>query len=470
MSTYFISDLHLSSERPESVAALNAVLSGPARSADALYVLGDLFDAWVGDDILNVDSFAQAIAAQFRSLADSGVPVYFQPGNRDFLLGEAFARSTGGTIIPDLHVIDLHGKRTVLTHGDLLCTSDSEYQEFRTTVRSTAWKREFLSRPIGERIALVATLRERSRRSVANNAVDVDSDAVEFAFRNHGAQRLIHGHTHKPAKHQYMIDGRHCERFVLADWFATASVLELDQKDGIIRDSGYPEPEFVALIDVGGKLKVASITSDGKYRFLDQGQHLHSILYVTSSETETLRIAIEELESLINDANCKEASIQDFFERYPEFILDERYKKAHPHVTLAQDDEGPLIPDFMLEPLDQSTFCDLLELKLPSARIFVGRDNRKRYSAKVMEAISQLRAYRKFFDEDRNRQAVKERFGLRSYKPRMIVVIGRKGTINPLFARDIEIEHPSVELRTYDEIVDRMKSRVDAMTYGRHMF
>lgn len=178
-------------------------------------------------------------------------------------------------------------------------------------------------------------------------------------------------------------------------------------------------------------------------------------------------MAVEELESLVNDPNAKEKDFQDFFERYPDFILNDEYKKAHSHIVLATDDGESFIPDFVLEPIDQSSLCDLLELKLPSAQIFVLQQRRMRFTAAVLEACTQLREYNMFFDEEKNRRKTHDEYGLLAFKPRMFVIIGRRGDVSPLDIRKMETDVPNLKLRTYDDVIARIKAKVDAMKRGR---
>ena len=226
-----------------------------------------------------------------------------------------------------------------------------------------------------------------------------------------------------------------------------------------------PESEFLALASVGGRLRLVSVTPDG-YGFLDQSENLHNILYVYSSETRALEIAIDELESLINGGTIKEADLQDFFERNPDFIKSDEYKAAHSRIVLSREQEEPLKPDFVLEPVDQGRLCDLLDLKLPSAQIFVLKARRQRFSAAVMEACAQLREYALYFDEDKNRRFVEEHYGLTAYKPRMFVVIGTRGTVSPIQLRNMELDSPGLNVRTYDDVLARMKAKFNAMRNG----
>jgi UDP-2,3-diacylglucosamine hydrolase len=232
--TLFISDLHLSPARRPMVAAFHAFVGGPARRAAALYVLGDLFDVWLGDDQLR-EPMAADVAAALAELSASGVPVFLQCGNRDFLLGERFAQACRAKLLPDTVVHDLDGTRTLLMHGDLLCTDDVEYQRFRAYWKDPVRRRRLLARPYFVRRIIAAVMRFGSRRATAakrEEIMDVNSGAVVAAMREHGVTRLIHGHTHRPARHELTVDGRACERWVLADWYRVASYLEVSP-DGI---------------------------------------------------------------------------------------------------------------------------------------------------------------------------------------------------------------------------------------------
>ncbi|MHB8446656.1 MAG: UDP-2,3-diacylglucosamine diphosphatase [Rudaea sp.] len=229
MPTLFISDLHLDEARPRLIAAFEEFLAGQARAAQALYVLGDLFESYIGDDD---DAPLNARVAQATcKLRDTGVPVFFMHGNRDFLLGPNYAERAGMTLLADPTVIELTGERVLLMHGDTLCTDDAEYLQFRALVRNPAWQRTFLAKPLAERRAFAAQARGESRRHTANakpEIMDVNQAAVEAAMRAHGVRRLIHGHTHRPATHHFDVDGRKAERIVLGDWYAQASVLRVN--------------------------------------------------------------------------------------------------------------------------------------------------------------------------------------------------------------------------------------------------
>ena len=228
-ATLFVSDLHLSPARRPLVAAFHALLDGPARGAAGMYVLGDLFDVWLGDDQLR-EPLAAAVAHALAELAGSGVPLFIQRGNRDFLLGERFARASRATLLPDRVVHDIQGRPTLLMHGDLLCTDDVEYQRFRAYWQDPRRRRRVLSRPYFVRKMVAGLMRIGSRHATAAKAeaiMDVNADAVVSEFREQGVTRLIHGHTHRPARHEVTVDGRACERWVLADWYRVGSYLEV---------------------------------------------------------------------------------------------------------------------------------------------------------------------------------------------------------------------------------------------------
>jgi len=232
----FISDLHLTTERPAINRTFFAFLRDEARSAAALYILGDLFDYWIGDDDL-ADPFNASVADGLRALVDGGCRVHFMPGNRDFLVGSRFAAACGMTVLDDPTVIDLCGTRTLLMHGDTLCTTDLAYQTFRTKVHTETWQRDFLARSLAERRAIAQGLRAESQEEKGTKTaeiMDVTPSAVEQVMREHDCTRLIHGHTHRPARHALTIAGKACERWVLAAWFESGSYLRCSQ-DGSCR-------------------------------------------------------------------------------------------------------------------------------------------------------------------------------------------------------------------------------------------
>ena len=218
MSTFFISDLHLDDARPHIVEDFERFCVGEARAADALYILGDLFEAYIGDD--DDAALNARIADALHGAADAGVPVHFIVGNRDFLLGEDYAHRCGMHLLDDGVVIDLYGTPTLILHGDVLCTDDAAYLAFRKRVRDPAWQAAFLARPLAERRAFAAQARDASRAHTSQTdmaIMDVNHSAVERALRQAGVARMIHGHTHRPAIHDFMLDGKPAQRIVLGD-------------------------------------------------------------------------------------------------------------------------------------------------------------------------------------------------------------------------------------------------------------
>jgi len=226
----FISDLHLSPDTPGATGALLRFLHETAPAADALYVLGDLFEYWIGDEGL-AQPFAKEIANALRTLTEGGVPVHFMHGNRDFLVGERFALASGMKLLADPVVVDLYGTRTLLMHGDSLCSDDVEYQKFRSMVRSPAWQQAFLAKPLEERVRMAREVRgksEQAKQVKDLTIMDVSPATVDDTFRAHRYARMIHGHTHRPARHEHNVDGRACERWVLGDWYDHGSYLLCD--------------------------------------------------------------------------------------------------------------------------------------------------------------------------------------------------------------------------------------------------
>jgi UDP-2,3-diacylglucosamine hydrolase len=234
MATLFISDLHLDPARPEITRLFGEFIEGEARHADALYILGDLFEAWVGDD--DPSETGAFVAGKLKALSDSGVPVYFMHGNRDFLLGEDYARRAGMILLPDPSMVELYGKSVLLMHGDLLCTDDTAYQQFRTQTRDPAWQAQFLSQPLPARLAFAQQARAASQArqgelrdaGTMETITDVSPDSVTGTFARHGVDTLIHGHTHRPAVHELDVGGKACRRIVLGDWYTQGSVLRVD--------------------------------------------------------------------------------------------------------------------------------------------------------------------------------------------------------------------------------------------------
>lgn len=226
VSILFISDLHLTGERPATNRLFLDFLESQASDAKALYILGDLFEVWLGDDLILPEY--QPVIGALKRLTDSGVTVYVMHGNRDFLVGTEFEKLTGTKLVDDPAVIDLHGYPTLLMHGDTLCTDDLSYQQFRQMVRNPAWIADILGKSPEERIAIARDLREKSQEATSEKAetiMDVNPQTVEETFRNQKVEWLIHGHTHRPAIHELTIDGLPVRRMVLGDWDETGSVL-----------------------------------------------------------------------------------------------------------------------------------------------------------------------------------------------------------------------------------------------------
>ncbi len=288
-TTLFIADLHLDPARPTISDLFLNFLAGEAREADALYILGDLFEAWIGDD--DPDPHHARIAEGLRSLSDAGVPVYFLIGNRDFLLGSAYAERAGMTLLDEPVTLDLYGTPTVILHGDVLCTDDLAYQAFRAMVHNPRWQKHFLSLPLEQRRVLAGQARRQSRapgrslwtrfrmaagrpqlylallrftarlawlhvvrffgglssgahsesRASSPDILDVNDGAVATLFRNRGVPRMIHGHTHRPAVHTLEVNGKPRQRIVLGDWYEQGSVLRVTESGADLASLPVPE-------------------------------------------------------------------------------------------------------------------------------------------------------------------------------------------------------------------------------------
>jgi len=229
MPALFISDLHLSEDRPAANERFFSLLEEQARDAEALYILGAFFEYWVGDDDLAYP-FHAVIAGSLRELSRSGVALYLMHGNRDFLVGQRFCEASGAKLLDDPTVVELDGERTLLMHGDTLCTDDLDYQNWRRTARSSAWQAAFLAKSLDERRQAVGGMREKSKEVVAAKPaeiMDVNQDAVRQAMESHGVRRLIHGHTHRPGHHRVAGGG---ERWVLPDWYGRGGYLSVSGK------------------------------------------------------------------------------------------------------------------------------------------------------------------------------------------------------------------------------------------------
>lgn len=228
--TLFISDLHLDIQRPEHVLALDKLLSEHAGKAEALYVLGDLFESWIGDD--DDAEFNVSVEKIFRRFSDAGGKLYFMHGNRDFLLGNEFAARCGGEIIAENTVVALYGRPTLLLHGDSLCTLDEKYQQFRSMVRAEAWQQDMLAKPLQERRMIAQFMRMQSQQGNANkaaNIMDVTPEEVIKALDDAGVHDMIHGHTHRPAVHEVETANGPGKRYVLGDWGDSLWLIRADQ-------------------------------------------------------------------------------------------------------------------------------------------------------------------------------------------------------------------------------------------------
>ena len=226
----FISDCHLCDSRPHMTQAFIAFLEHTVVNAQALYILGDLFEYWAGDDAIAAGDQQPMIQA-LKNLSANGVKVFFMAGNRDFLIGNGFEKATGVVILPDPTVITLFGKPVLLSHSDALCTDDVAYQRFRAEVRNATWQTQFLSQPLSKRIAFIEELRTKSEQEKSTKSMqimDVNADAVDALLREYDYPPLfIHGHTHRPYQHIHKLDGHTCERWVLGDWYEQGSYLEV---------------------------------------------------------------------------------------------------------------------------------------------------------------------------------------------------------------------------------------------------
>ena len=229
MATLFISDLHLDAERPRSTEQFLQFLEHEARNANALYILGDLFEAWIGDD--DTDPANAPIISALADLKRRRVPCFFMHGNRDFLIGKRFAAATGCELLPENKVVEVAGTRVLLTHGDLLCTDDEPYQALRVQVRDPGWQKAFLSKPLEERRSIANDLRAKSQAAIAEKAeeiMDVNSATVATTMRAYDVTTLLHGHTHRPGIHHFDLDGSAATRIVLGAWYEQGSVLRWD--------------------------------------------------------------------------------------------------------------------------------------------------------------------------------------------------------------------------------------------------
>ncbi len=229
MTTLFISDLHLEAERPDIGDQFIRFLQTDATEAEALYILGDLFEAWVGDDDPN--AHYGIIKLAIRKLSDSGVPVYFMHGNRDFMIGRKFANETGVEILKDPYPVKLYGQKALLSHGDAMCTDDVQYQRVRSMTRNLDWQASMLAKPLKERLRIAEEARRQSleqKLNLSSDIMDVNQGAVMRTINEHSVDVLLHGHTHRPDIHTVDLGNRKAKRIVLGDWYSQGSVVRWD--------------------------------------------------------------------------------------------------------------------------------------------------------------------------------------------------------------------------------------------------
>lgn len=230
--TLFVSDLHLDVSRPNITALFLDFLHESATQAEALYILGDLFEVWIGDN--SSSELNQEIISGLQQLSQKETPIYLMHGNRDFLIGPQFLSSSGCTLIQDPTIIDLYGTPTLLLHGDTLCTDDKDYMDFRRMVRDPEWQKNFLGKPLQERKEIAKELRKESSAKTQNKPaaiMDVNQQAVEQILKEHDVQQLIHGHTHRPNIHQFLLEEKPAKRIVLGDWYQQGSILRCTSDD-----------------------------------------------------------------------------------------------------------------------------------------------------------------------------------------------------------------------------------------------
>jgi UDP-2,3-diacylglucosamine hydrolase len=231
MINLFISDLHLEESRPDMAATFFKLLDQQAKQADALYILGDFFEAWIGDDDLT--AFHQSVIQALHKATQGGLSIYFMHGNRDFLIGKRFLRATGCQLLPDEYVVQLGSTPTLLMHGDTLCTADAAYLKFRKKSRRWFFQQLFLLKSLATRRKIAEKMRAKSQEhtsTVADYIMDVAQAEVERVMKKHQVQHLIHGHTHRPAVHEFELNGLPATRTVLAPWHEQGSMLVCDDE------------------------------------------------------------------------------------------------------------------------------------------------------------------------------------------------------------------------------------------------
>jgi len=249
----FVADLHLTDKRPQTAAAFSEFLSGPVRQAGSVFILGDLFEYWVGDDDTG-SAFNRSICEALRATVNAGTAVYFMTGNRDLLAGQGFAHVSGVRLLADMVSVRFGTRTLLLSHGDALCTDDHEYQAFRLQVRNHEWQAGFLAQPLDARRKFIEKAREQSEAAKSGKRaeiMDVSADAVTNLLRSYTYPTLIHGHTHRPARHTYLIDGHHCERYVLPDWRDHAVWLAFDGSEFSVCSAQPPLPASLTQTEEG---------------------------------------------------------------------------------------------------------------------------------------------------------------------------------------------------------------------------
>lgn len=235
MTTLFVSDLHIEADRPDIANQFLQFLETEALNADALYILGDLFEFWVGDDDPN-EHYAW-IKQGLRKLTKKNIPVFFMHGNRDFMIGQDFADETGITILTDPYIVEVHGENVLLSHGDIYCTDDIQYQAVRKMTRDPKWQATMLTRSLEERISFSEQARADSKAhgdNIDQAITDVNQAAIKSALRQANVTLMLHGHTHRPAVHEIEVDGKQARRIVLGDWYEHGSVVRWDRNGPVL--------------------------------------------------------------------------------------------------------------------------------------------------------------------------------------------------------------------------------------------
>jgi Sigma-70, region 4/Domain of unknown function (DUF4263) len=262
------------------------------------------------------------------------------------------------------------------------------------------------------------------------------------------------------------ISQRHVSRLLarslaqLREGLSEESAQQTERESPEAAESSVYTDDSLGVALIGNQLRLITVQAGGTVKFLDPRKNSHHLLYLASLVTYGWKSLIEELEDLINAPQVSESQLQEFFENNPDFLCGDTYESAKPHIVLQRPDAGPLIPDFALKPPNEHALCDLLELKLPSAKLLVGQSNRKRLSAALLEACAQLREYRDYFESRANRQAIEKIYGLRFFRPRMMVIIGRRSEYIADDLRKAEGDIPGLSITTYDDLLERARSRM----------